>query len=75
MRVVRPMDDLGLFLAQMRTLPRYPSTREWLETNDNFRRNVLELLGRSGPLLSRDIPDFLAFVYLRLRCYTFYFPC
>lgn len=55
--LVRPMDDLGLFLAQMRTLPRYASTREWLRANDKFRRNVLELLGRSGPLLSRDIPD------------------
>ncbi len=55
--LVRPMDDLGLFLGQMRTLPRYASTREWLRANDGFRRDVLDLLGRSGPLLSRDIPD------------------
>ena len=55
--LVRPMDDLGLFLAQMRTLPRYARTREWLRANDRFRRDVLELLRRSGPLLSRDIPD------------------
>ncbi|HJU80324.1 MAG TPA: crosslink repair DNA glycosylase YcaQ family protein, partial [Acidimicrobiia bacterium] len=55
--LVRPMDDLGLYLAQMRTLPRYAQTREWLRANDRFRRDVLELLGHSGPLLSRDIPD------------------
>ena len=55
--LVRPMEDLGLFLAQMRTLPRYARTREWLQANDRLRRDVLELLGGSGPLLSRDIPD------------------
>lgn len=55
--LVRPMDDLGLFLGQMRTLPRYARTREWLRANDGFRRDVLDILGRSGPLLSRDIPD------------------
>jgi hypothetical protein len=51
------MEDLGLFLAQMRTLPRYATTRQWLLANDKFRREVLKLLGRSGPLLSREIPD------------------
>ncbi|HKZ18659.1 MAG TPA: crosslink repair DNA glycosylase YcaQ family protein [Acidimicrobiia bacterium] len=55
--LVRPMDDLGLFLAQMRTLPRYARTREWLGANEAFHRDVLDVLGRSGPLLSRDIPD------------------
>lgn len=55
--LLRPMEDLGLFLAQMRTLPRYASAREWLRANDRFRRDVLKILGRSGPLLSREIPD------------------
>jgi uncharacterized protein YcaQ len=29
----------------------------WLRDNDRFRRDILELLERSGPLASRDIPD------------------
>ena len=34
-----------------------PAAARWLETNDSFRRDVLTLLRKSGPLLSRDIPD------------------
>ncbi|WP_406076656.1 DNA glycosylase AlkZ-like family protein [Micromonospora sp. NBC_00858] len=55
--MVRPMDDLRLYLAAMATWPSYERPREWLRANDSFRRDVLDLLGRSGPLLSRDIPD------------------
>jgi hypothetical protein len=55
--MVRPMSDLGLFLAGMATAPSYERSREWLRVNDRFRRDVLDLIGRSGPLLSRDIPD------------------
>ena len=29
----------------------------WLEANDAFRKDILKLLRKSGPLLSRDIPD------------------
>ncbi len=29
----------------------------WLSRNDRFGRDILELLGSSGPLTSRDIPD------------------
>jgi uncharacterized protein YcaQ len=32
-------------------------TRAWLRDNDSFRRDILERLGESGPLTSRDIPD------------------
>jgi uncharacterized protein YcaQ len=35
----------------------YEQTREWLRDNDRFRRDILELLGSSGPITSRDIPD------------------
>jgi uncharacterized protein YcaQ len=55
--LVRPMSDLGLYLAGAAERPVYPRTRAWLRDNDRFRRDVLELLGRSGALLSRDIPD------------------
>jgi uncharacterized protein YcaQ len=33
------------------------SNARWLAANDGFRRRVLDLLGTSGPLASRDIPD------------------
>ncbi|MER5335766.1 crosslink repair DNA glycosylase YcaQ family protein [Micromonospora sp. NPDC002717] len=55
--MVRPMDDLRLYLAVMATLPAGERQREWLRRNDRFRRDVLDLLGAAGPLLSRDIPD------------------
>jgi uncharacterized protein YcaQ len=66
--IIRPTADLRLHLAQMaawpfadedkrRWPPPGPSAQRWLEANDTFRRDVLDLLGRSGPLMSRDIPD------------------
>src|SRR3954449_6954114 len=55
--LIRPMDDLGLHLAGASADRLYPRTRDWLHANDRFRRDVLDLLGRSGPLVSREIPD------------------
>jgi uncharacterized protein YcaQ len=55
--MIRPMGDLGLYLADMAQWPTYERARAWLEANDGFRRDVLDLLDASGPLLSRDIPD------------------
>jgi uncharacterized protein YcaQ len=55
--LVRPMSDVGLYLAGASEWPSYPSTRDWLSANDRFRRDILKALGRSGPLSSRDIPD------------------
>lgn len=57
--MVRPMANLGLFLADMDTAYELGWTRhrEWLTANEGFRRRVLELLGARGPLASRDIPD------------------
>jgi uncharacterized protein YcaQ len=55
--VVRPMGDLGLYLAGAAERPMYERTRHWLRDNDRFRRNVLDRLADSGPLISRDIPD------------------
>jgi uncharacterized protein len=65
---VRPVADLPLHLAAMAVWPfpnedrRHvavpgPGAHRWLEVNDAFRRDVLDLLGRSGPLMSRDVPD------------------
>jgi uncharacterized protein YcaQ len=66
--IIRPTTDLGLQLAAMAAWPfaddeqRYwavpgPGAARWLKTNDAFRRDVLKLLKKSGPLQSRDIPD------------------
>jgi uncharacterized protein YcaQ len=55
--VVRPMSDLGFYLADMATWPRHERPREWLRQNDRFRRDILDRLATSGPLVSRDIPD------------------
>ena len=55
--LVRPTADLGLVLARAVEWPRYERSRVWLRENDRFRRDILALLARSGPLSSRDIPD------------------
>jgi uncharacterized protein YcaQ len=53
----RPMSLLPLMLPAMRRWPQRPKTREWLEANDRFRRDVLARLRAEGPLLASDIPD------------------
>ena len=55
--LVRPMSDLGLYLAGADDWPSWERTRAWIRDNDPFRRDILDLLGTSGPLTSRDIPD------------------
>jgi uncharacterized protein len=55
--LVRPMSDLGLYLAGAADFPSYERSREWFRSNDSFRRDILDQLGSSGPLTSRDIPD------------------
>ena len=55
--LVRPMSDLGLYLAGAGDRPTYERSRTWLRDNDRCRRDILRLLKRSGPLASRDIPD------------------
>jgi uncharacterized protein len=55
--LVRPMGDVGLYLAGASDFPQYERTRAWLRDNDRFRRDILKRLRSSGPLGSRDIPD------------------
>jgi hypothetical protein len=55
--LIRPMSDLGLFLAGADGRRGTGTVDTWLRDNDRFRRDVLKLLKRSGPLTSRDIPD------------------
>ena len=55
--VIRPMRDLGTYLAAATEWPHYDGQRDWLRDNDRFRRDILDRLAASGPLTSRDIPD------------------
>ena len=42
--LVRPMSDLGLFLARSRTSRSHERTDQWIRDNDRFRRDILKLL-------------------------------
>ncbi|MGO4300844.1 DNA glycosylase AlkZ-like family protein [Leifsonia sp. RAF41] len=53
----RPVSLLPLMLPAMRRWPRRESSRQWLEANDRFRREVLARLRAEGPLLASQIPD------------------
>ncbi|GAB3402812.1 winged helix-turn-helix domain-containing protein [Schumannella luteola] len=55
--VLRPMRDLGLFLAGMRDWLDRTGARGWVEANDGFRQSILDRIGDQGPLTSRDVPD------------------
>jgi uncharacterized protein YcaQ len=55
--MVRPIEDLPMFLPKMRAPSPYPKVTEWMAANAAFRRNVLARLADLGPLTSADIPD------------------
>jgi uncharacterized protein YcaQ len=52
---VRPMADLRLHLAEMEIWPPWDGTRDWLEANELFRNEVLDILDADGPLASREV--------------------
>jgi uncharacterized protein YcaQ len=61
---LRPVEDLVLYRAEMADWPGVGDLRdwqvhrrEWLRANDSFRRDVLDLLRREGPLRQREVPD------------------
>jgi uncharacterized protein len=55
--MVRPMSDVGLYLASAKEWTTYEHLLKWMKDNDGFRRDIVKLLRRSGPLVSREIPD------------------
>ena len=55
--MLRPMSELGLYLADMRSWGSGSSTGGWMEANAAFARAILERIEGEGPLTSRDIPD------------------
>jgi len=54
---IRSPRDLPAVIAEVRDGQMHAVTAAWLETNEPFRRDILALLEKQGPLLSRDIPD------------------
>jgi uncharacterized protein YcaQ len=64
--MIRPSEDLALYRADMAgwegaergELPGWrASLRDWVRANDACRLDILDRLGSSGPLPSRDLPD------------------
>ncbi|MFF2371337.1 DNA glycosylase AlkZ-like family protein [Agromyces sp. NPDC058110] len=56
--LVRPIEDLPLFRAEMAEWPTWPRARDWLEQNAAFRRDILNRFEDSPePLASRDLDD------------------
>jgi len=63
--MIRPSEDLALYRADMAEWSRRgellagwrPSQRDWVQANDACRLDILDRLGSSGPLTSRELPD------------------
>jgi uncharacterized protein len=64
--MIRPAEDLALYRADMAhweraergELPGWrASIRDWVRANDACRLDILDRLGSSGPLPSRELPD------------------
>jgi uncharacterized protein YcaQ len=55
--LIRPMSDVGLYVGVAGGRGTHPAVEAWLRDNDRFRRDVVGLLERKGPLISREIPD------------------
>jgi uncharacterized protein len=64
--MIRPAEDVVLYRADMagwdaavpgQVLGWRPGFRDWVRANDVCRQDILDRLGASGPLRSRDLPD------------------
>ncbi len=54
---IRSPRDVPAVIAEVRDAEMHPFSAAWLEKNEPFRRDILALLAKEGPLLSREIPD------------------
>lgn len=55
--MLRPLSQLPLHLAGMRSWPDRSGARGWLEANARFRRSILDRIADGGPVTSADVPD------------------
>jgi uncharacterized protein YcaQ len=55
--MLRPMSDLGLYLAGMHTWADRAGARRWMDDNEGFARSILDRIADEGPQTSREIPD------------------
>ncbi|MEO7721054.1 MAG: crosslink repair DNA glycosylase YcaQ family protein [Pseudolysinimonas sp.] len=55
--MLRPVSDLGLYLAEMHSWGPAPGSGGWFEQNAAFARRILNQIEEEGPLTSREIPD------------------
>ena len=62
--LLRPIEDMALFRAEMAQWPGVGELRpwqveqaEWVSANDSCRRDILELLRADGPLPTSALPD------------------
>jgi uncharacterized protein len=55
--MIRPMEHLAHFRAQMARPAMYEKARDFLDLNPEFRDDVLAELADRGPLLAREIAD------------------
>jgi uncharacterized protein len=62
--MIRPSEDLALFRAEMAGWPGpgvlrgwQEYIRDWVKANEACRLDILDRLGSSGPLTSRELPD------------------
>src|SRR4051812_828945 len=54
---IRAPRDLPAVIAEVREAEMHPTIAAWFEKNESFRCDIIDLLEKKGPLLSRDIPD------------------
>jgi uncharacterized protein len=62
--MIRPSEDLALYRAEMAEWPGHGDLRDWqhyvvdwVRANDACRLDILDRLGSSGPVRSRELPD------------------
>lgn len=62
--MIRPAEDIALYLAEMRAAPDSEDPADWrrgvarwVEANGACRLDILARLGGEGPLLAQEIPD------------------
>ena len=55
--MLRPMSDLGLFLAEMHRRNPDSKVGAWVDANAAFARGILNQIDEEGPLTSPEIPD------------------